>query len=258
MPHILVVREFDDFSRILSERGYAVINCSAIKTVALENLSDLTEKLKKIEIYDGVFLTSAAATEIFIEQLGKLAIKPRGVIYALGKRSFDSLKNAGLGAVFFAESNTAREMLEKIAAQDLQGKRFLFVRGEKSLRVVPDFLSEIAEVDEAIAYRTENIAIASDKIKELAAMSKKRGIECACFFSPSGAESFLEQCGTRFLHQIKVATIGRTTADFLEKRNVKVDFAPRRATAKDFAVELIEYLGKDSTAKYAESAKKEK
>ena len=245
---VLVVREFDDFSRILTEHGFSVINCSAIKTVALENLSDLTAKLKKVEVYDGFFLTSAAAAEIFVEKSRELNIKFNGKIYVLGKRSFDLLKDAKLDAVYFA-ANTAQEMLEKIALEDLKNKRFLFVRGEKSLRVVPDFLSGVAEVDEAIVYRTENIAIAFDKIKVLSEMSEKREIACAVFFSPSGAESFLEQCGAQILHPIIIATIGKTTADFLEKRNLKVDFTAKKTTAKDFALELVEFLRNQTNLK---------
>lgn len=254
MPHILVVREYDDFSRILSENGFSVINCPAIKTVVLEDLSDLTDKLKNTEI-DGIFLTSTAATEIFTEKLSELKIKFNGKVYVLGARSFDLLKRENLDLFFDKTANTAREMLEKIETEDLKNKRFLFVRGEKSLRFVPEFLSGIAEVEEAIVYRTENLAITSGKLKELAEISKKRQIGCAVFFSPSGAESFLKQCGTQILHQIKITTIGRTTADFLERRNLKVDFVARRTAAKDFAFELVEYLGEHSTAKYAESVK---
>jgi uroporphyrinogen-III synthase len=194
-------------------------------------------------------LTSGAATEIFIEKLRESNIGFNGKIYVLGKRSFDLLKTANLDAVYFSAANTAREMLKKIAPEDLKNKRFLFVRGEKSLRVVPDFLSGVAEIDEAIVYRTENVTIAVDKIKELVEMSKKHRITCAIFFSPSGAESFLEQCGAQILHQIKIATIGKTTADFLEKRDLKVDFTARKATAKDFAIELIDFLRNQSQIK---------
>lgn len=242
MPNILVVRKFDDFSRILSESGFTVVNCPAIKTVALEGLGDLAAKLKDIDKYDGVFLTSATATEILIEKLLDLKIRFNGKVYVLGKRSFDLLKTANLHAVYFSAANTAGEMLEKITPEDLKNKRFLFVRGEKSLRVVPNFLNGVAEIDEAAVYRTENAVVASDKIKQLAEMSAKREIACAVFFSPSGAESFLKQCGTQFLHQISIATIGKTTADFLEKRNLRVAFAARKASAKDFAIELIDFL----------------
>jgi len=257
MKRVLVVRKFDDFSRILSENDLSVINCATIETVPLEDLSDLSAKLETIDNYDGIFLTSAAATEIFRLKLRKIKRKIklnfRGKIYVLGKRSFDLLKGENLDLVFDETANTAREMLEKISLEDVQGKRFLFVRGEKSLRIVPGFLSEIAAIEETIVYRTENIPVEIDKINRIGEMLEKKEIVCSVFFSPSGAESFLEQFGTEILRQNKIATIGKTTADFFEKQNLKVDFVASKATAEDFAVELIIFLGRkveNSSRKY--------
>jgi uroporphyrinogen-III synthase len=145
--------------------------------------------------------------------------------------------------LFFDESaNTAREMLDLIAPEELTGKRFLFIRGEKSLRTVPDFLVKIAEVEEAIVYRTRKIAVEIDKLKEIREKLAKGEIIAACFFSPSGAESFLEQFGADSLHQTKIATIGKTTADFFEKQNLTPYFVSAKAAAEDFAVGLVKYL----------------
>ncbi len=242
MRTILVIREFDNFSRILSESGLKVITCPTIEVTPLEDLSEFEAKLDTIENYDGVFLTSANATEIFRTKLGARNVNFHGKIYVLGKRSFDLLNEKNLDLVFNETANTAREMLENIALDELKNKRFLFVRGEKSLRVVPEFLGIIAAVDEVIVYRPGRVTIADDKIKEIQAKSANGEIAGACFFSPSGARSFLQQFGAEVLHQIKITVIGNTTAEFFERRDLKVDFVARRATAEDFAIELIEYL----------------
>ena len=242
MKRVLVVRKFDDFSRILSENGLSVINCATTETVPLKDLSDLSAKFETIDNYDGIFLTSAAATEIFRLKLREIKLNFRGKIYVLGKRSFDLLKGENLDLVFDETANTALEMLETIRLEDVQGKRFLFVRGEKSLRVIPDFLSEIAAVEETVVYRTENIPVEIDKINRIGEMLEKKEIVCSVFFSPSSAESFLEQFGAEILRQNKIATIGKTTADFFERQNLKVDYVASKATAEDFAVKLIEYL----------------
>ncbi len=242
MREILVVRKFDNFSRILSESGLKVMNCPTIAVAPLEDLSQFEVKLDAIENYDGVFLTSANATEIFRTKLCARNVNFHGKIYVLGKRSFDLLNGENLDLVFDKTANTAKEMLGNITLDELKNKRFLFIRGEKSLRVVPEFLENVASVDEAIVYRSSRVAIASDKIKEIQAKSANGEIACACFFSPSGAESFLQQFGAEVLHQIKITVIGNTTANFFERRDLKVDFEARRATAEDFAVELIEHL----------------
>lgn len=139
MWSILVVRKFDDFSRILSEAGFSVINCPIIETVALENTGDFDEQIAALESCDGVFLTSASAAEIFRRKLRERKNGYGGKVYVLGRRSFDLLKDEPLDLIFDQRANTAREMLEKIAPEALENKRFLFVRGEKSLHVVPDF-----------------------------------------------------------------------------------------------------------------------
>jgi uroporphyrinogen-III synthase len=167
----------------------------------------------------------------------------------LGRRSFDLLKDEPLDLFFDETANTAREMFEKIAPEALEKKRFLFVHGEKSLRVVPDFLKTRATLDEAIVYKTERVAVEIDKINELREKLDNGEIACACFFSPSAVENFIEQFGAAFLHQTIIATIGKTTAEFIERCNLTVAYVARCATAKDFANELIEYLEIVSSAK---------
>jgi len=242
MREILVVREFDNFSRILSESGFKVMNFPTIEVAPLEDLSEFEVKLDAIENYDGVFLTSANATEIFQTKLSARNVNFHGKVYVLGKRSFDLLKSENLNLVFAETANTAQEMLENIRLDKLKNKRFLFVRGEKSLRAVPEFLEKIASVDEAIVYRSSRVTIADDKIKEIQTKLANGEITAACFFSPSAAESFLQQFGAEVLHQIKITVIGNTTAEFFERQNLKVDFVAEKATAEGFAVELIKYL----------------
>ena len=255
MLRVLVVRKYDDFSRILSEAGFSIVNCPTVKTVALENTSDFDEQTAPLESYDGVFLTSVTAAEIFRRKLREIKHGFGGKVYVLGKRSFDLLKHESLDLFFDETANTASEMFEKIAPEALESKRFLFVRGEKSLRVVPGFLKTRATLDEAIVYKTERVAVGIDKINEL---REELGgeIACACFFSPSAAESFIEQFGAAFLHQTIIATIGKTTAEFIQRCNLTVDYVARRATAEDFAVELIEYLKTVSPGKYARDTKR--
>ena len=110
------------------------------------------------------------------------------------------------------------------------------------LRVVPDFLADFANVDEVVVYETRKIAVEAGKLDLIRKQVKENEIIAACFFSPSGAESFLEQFAAETLHQKIIATIGKTTAEFFEQQNLKVGFVSSKATAEDFAVELVNYL----------------
>jgi uroporphyrinogen-III synthase len=239
MKTILVVREFDKFSKVLAENEFEIINLPLIKTVLLEDLKEFETRLANIESFDGIFLTSAKASVIFVQKLRELKISFSGKVFVLGARSFDLLQNEKLNLFYDETANTAREMLEKIAPEELKNKRFLFVRGEQSLRVVPEFLGKYAAVEETIVYRTKKIAPKIDKIKAIRERIEKNEIACACFFSPSAVEVFFEHFDGHILHLTNIAAIGKTTANCLEKRNLKVDFISPKASAEDFANWLI-------------------
>lgn len=243
MTAIFVARKEDEFSRILAANDYEVLNFPLIETKVLDDLSDFEKKLAEIENYDGIFLTSAQSAKILVENLRKEKIHYVGKIYVFGKRSYEILKDENLDIVFDKNVNTAQEFLEKIVPENLKNKRFLFIRGEKSLRVVPEFLGKFAEVEETIVYETKEIAIDFDKIKELQTRFAQNEITVTCFFSPSQAASFIKWFGTEVLRQNLIATIGKTTAEFFESQNLEVEFVASKVTATDFAVELTEFLG---------------
>ncbi len=50
---VLVIREYDKFSEILIDAGFEVVNFQAILTLPVEDLSELDEKIGKIENCDG-------------------------------------------------------------------------------------------------------------------------------------------------------------------------------------------------------------
>ena len=233
---ILVVREPDIFSEILTGNDFQVINLPLIETKACEDLREFDARLETLGQYDGIFLTSRRAAQILKKKLREKNINFAGKVYVLGAKSFEILQAEKLNLVFFEAANTAREMLEKIPPEDLQGKKFLFVRGERSLRIIPDYLKDLSDVDESAVYRTVELAAGNDKIVSIREKLKNGEIFAICFFSPSGAESFLEQFDAATLHQTKIATIGKTTAEFFERRNFKVDFVSSKASAEDFAV----------------------
>lgn len=249
MKKILVIRKFDEFSRILTENGFEIINLPTIETKPLEDLSDFETKLETIENYDGIFITSKIAAQILAQKIDELNINFAGKVYVLGKRSFEILQSKGLNLVFFEEANTAAEMLEKISHGKLKNKHFLFIRGEKSLETIPNFLADFAVCDETIVYQNQQTLLGLDRILEISELFEASEIEAICFFSPSGAESFSGEFSEQFSQNVKIAVIGKTTAQFFEKQNLRVDFVSTKSTAKDFAESLIEYLENQAEAR---------
>jgi uroporphyrinogen-III synthase len=241
---ILVVRNFDNFSRILTGKGFSIINCPTIETTERENSLDESANFSALD-YDGIFLTSRRATEIAEREIFSKK-NYRGKVYVLGKSSFDLLKDKELRLFFDESANTAAEMLEKIPLENLRGKRFLFIRGAKSLGTVREFLKEIATLDERIVYETRARAVDETLKIEIEKKLENGEIEAACFFSPSGAESFLAQFGAAALKRTKIAVIGKTTAGFFARQGLKTGFTAPKATAEGFANELVASLSPKS------------
>ncbi len=129
---VLVIRKFDDFSRILAEREFEIINLPLIETSVIEDLRDFEAKLADIENYDGIFITSKNAARILADKMRETNGKFTGKVYVLGRRSFEVLRDENLNLVFDESANTAREMLEKIAAEDLKGTK-IFVRARRKI-----------------------------------------------------------------------------------------------------------------------------
>lgn len=225
MASVLVVREYDEFSRILEESGFEITNSPAIETVPTTGSIELGDEI------DGVFITSRTAAKIFRDS-GQF----HGVVYVLGKKSFDILKDSGFDLRFDESANSAAEMLAAIPRSEIDGKRFAFIRGEESLRVVPDGLRSMgASVDEIVVYRTESVGI-PDAVRE-------RDFDWICFFSPSAVASFVHQAGTGQLTSAKIAAIGKTTASSLAENGIDVEFVSPSASAVEFARELIKREG---------------
>ena len=239
---ILIIRKADEFSKILAANCFEIINLPLIETKPLANLSDFEAKLENLNKYHGIFLTSRNAARIFVEKLSEKRKIFYGKVYVLGKKSFEILKSSHLNLHYDKQANTAREMLESIASEDLKDRKFLFIRGDKSLRVLPDFLRHQAVADETIVYETHEIQIEISKRQLIAAKFGSGEIAATVLFSPSAAQSFLAQFGTEILHQTVIAAIGKTTADFFERQNLRVGFVSSKSNSEVFAGELTEYV----------------
>jgi uroporphyrinogen-III synthase len=238
---VLVIRKFDEFSRLLSENGFEVVNFPTIETVAVSDFSEIDAEIAAIENYDGVFLTSSAATEIFLARFGQNR-RFSGKIYALGQRTAKLLAKTDFDVFFEQKANTAKDLLALISPEELQNKCFLFPCGDRSLRVVPEILAEIASVKEVVVYQTIKPEIKRELLDEIKGKLTNNEIRIVCFFSPSGIENFLEIFGEKISSKIKIAAIGETTAQFGREKNLNVEFISARTNAADFAVELIKFL----------------
>lgn len=229
-PLVLVVRENDGFSETLREGGCRVLNVPAARTEPLDDLSGARSLIKDLSAYDGLFFTSPAAAEVFVSLADRDEF--HGKVYVLGERAKAVLANAGF-LVEANAANTAQEMIEHFGLDEFTGKRLLFVRGEQSMRTIPDTLGDNAKIDEAVVYRTIENKIDQDDI------SFGEHVDWICFFSPSGVESFTRQIERSRLNGVLAAAIGTTTAKSAADAGFTVGFVSDTASAAGFAKGLI-------------------
>jgi len=238
---VLVIRSDDKFSDLLRAAGFEVLNIELITTEPVKALGEIRFKLNRLHEYDGLFFSSPAAAEVFVRHRdGSNGF--HGKIYALGERAKTILEDAGLEVSFAALANTAGEMLASFETSEFAGKRFLFVRGDKSMRTIPEFLNGRAIVDEIVVYTTEASKIDEAQITELKRRMLVGEIDWTCFFNPTGVETFAEVFGGTDFRSVRAAAIGVTTAAKALEMGLDVNFISKRSTAEEFARGLIEHI----------------
>lgn len=241
-PLILVVREFDKFTSLLIENGFETINYPAIQAVPIEDLSELDAQIENLNNYDGLIFTSPKAAEVFLRIFENKGINFCGKVYCLGNRTKILFENTNFEVVFREMANTAEEFINSFKNREFIGKRFLFLRGDKSLRTIPEMLNDQAIVDEIVVYRTTENTFDENLKVEISERLLKNEIKWICFFSPSGVESFVKKFGETWSCELKIAAIGATTEKKIAENNLTVEFVSPKAKAEDFAFGLIEYV----------------
>lgn len=241
-PRVLVIRHDDRFSSLLREAGFEVLNLELIKTEPIENLNRLDEGLGRIDEYDGLFFTSPNSAGIFVQRMNRSSRKFGGKIYVLGRRAKKILEQAGFDVAGSESANTASELLSFFDESEFAGKRFLFVRGEKSIRAIPELLGRVADVDEVAVYRTTEKSPSQACVRKIRELLQRRGVDWICFFSPSGIERFVQLFSADVRDDLSVAAIGSTTAKKARETGMAVKFVSRKSNSEDFAWGLIKYL----------------
>lgn len=236
---VLVIREDGRFSQTLRGSGFEVVELPLIRTEPWDDLSCLDEKLERLNQYDGLVFTSSVSAAIFLDRVGP-GRSYEGKVYVLGKRTAACFAGTGFRVVTAAEANTAEELIEAIGKDEFAGKKLLFVRGEKSLRTIPEMLSDVAEIDEAVVYKTVDVQPDPETKGVIENEIESGEIGWACFFSPSGVEAFagLFRPG----RNLRIAVIGTTTAAAAEKASLMPEYISPRSAASEYAAGLAEYI----------------
>ncbi|MFN2501223.1 MAG: uroporphyrinogen-III synthase [Pyrinomonadaceae bacterium] len=235
---ILVIRKDDQFSGQLRSGGFRVQNLPLIETVPIDDVPSLRAAVKDLESYDGIFITSRVAAEVFVNTWIHGHQRPE--VYVVGSRAAEILQAAGWPVSIGNDANTAAELLGSLGLARLAGKRFLFVRGDKSLNRIPAMLDGIAELDHVVVYRTVDHPLEKEILNDIRGWLEQRSFDWICFFSPSAVERFVDVFGD--VAAPKAAVIGRTTAARARDLGLDVRFVSHTSSASSFASGLIKHI----------------
>jgi len=231
---VLVLRRHNGFSTILEEKGIGVVNLELIKTKPLADQSELRELLTGRVVYDGIFVTSPVAAGVLVGCLRDLGRSFPGKIYVLGDRSRQVFDDAGIDVESSDGANTASELIAAFK-DGLEGKRFCFLRGDRSMRAIPDLLRGKAVIEEVVVYRTIEAEVETEIVSDIRGRLRNGEFDWACFFSPSAVEAFETAFGSVSADRFRAAAIGTTTAHRAAELGFDVAFVSPRANAEAFA-----------------------
>ncbi len=236
---ILVLREESEFSRELRDQGFEVLNLPMIETRRLPDLSQLRKYLSEIERFDNIFLTSRASAAVLADELSPELLSKLPPVYVLGDKAREILEKHGVTVKYEGSANTADELLDMLGESTFAGKSILFIRGEMSMRTIPERLGSVAEITEAVVYETVDVPVENDEAVERLAAGD---VDWVCFFSPSAVESFARRNFANDGDRPKAAVIGDTTANSARSHGFDVSFISERASAIDFARGLARHI----------------
>ncbi len=156
--------------------------------------------------------------------------RPKGRVAAVGDRTAEALRKAGLAVDLVAAEKTGAGLARELAAAGVVRARILVPHAAEGRDELADGLGAAgARVTVVAAYRS--IALAPDELAPLVARLVAGDIGAAAFFAPSQVAPLAGA-----LDRVRlIAAIGPTTADALRAAGARVDVVAPEPTAEALA-----------------------
>ncbi len=248
---ILVTRPAGDgasFARRLQEMGAA---CVHLPTIAVRPRripkAEAREILKRLPGVDWILFTSHHGVET-LDRLARVSgvrlnRLVRGKVCAIGPRTAESVRQAGLKVDLMPESFSTEGIRQTFKRLPLRGKRILIPRSNLGAgdRLAGELRRRGARVAEAVLYETVSLSIPPRRVKQ--ALS---GIDAVTFTSASTVKSFLKALSEAKLsprsafNGAAVVAIGPATAQALREGGIKRFHLPKGSWTVEGLLEAVE------------------
>ncbi len=238
MTTVLITRPKADaiaFATALAQYGFGAEYFPTIDIVPLSNWA-----LPNLEGYDGLIFTSANAVHHFFTPF--LSRMPKGFAtlramnhYAVGIKTHHALQEYGIDSALYSDKGHAADLADLLRQIGICGKRFLFVRGTRSLGTIPNAIQKHGGTcDELVVYETRPFS--SEASHDLCLLLSREDITWISFFSPSAVQAFFNLLPKDALPlRQHIAVIGSTTKDAALSLGFSVRAVPEIPTAEALA-----------------------
>ncbi|MFN3562501.1 MAG: uroporphyrinogen-III synthase [Chloroherpetonaceae bacterium] len=238
MTTVLITRPKADavaFATALAQYGFSAEYFPTIEIVPLSGWA-----LPNLEGYDGLIFTSANAVRGFLSEFLSRAPKQFARLratnhYAVGIKTNQALQEYGIDSTLYSDKGNAADLADLLRQIGIRGKRFLFLRGTRSLGTIAEFITTHGGTcDELTVYETRTLS--SEALHELSLLLSRVDITWVTFFSPSAAQAFFNLLpkDSAPLRQ-KIAVIGSTTKEAVLSLGFSVHAMPDVPTAEALA-----------------------
>lgn len=250
---ILVTRQAEqsqEFIAAIQERGGRALLFPMIRVTEPNSWAACDESIDRLPVYDGVIFTSTNAVHRF---LGRCASKGVGVeslkgkiVIAVGSRTKLALEKEHVTVEYIPGKYSSAALGEYFTHERVQGKRFLFPRGNLSGdTIVRDISKGGGSVEAVTVYQTTP----PDRTDagQLRRQLDERTIDVVTFASPSAAGNFATLLGAEYLARLKrltaIAAIGPTTSRALTELGISPDIVADESNVHGLVDAICAYFG---------------
>ncbi|MBW1712825.1 MAG: uroporphyrinogen-III C-methyltransferase, partial [Deltaproteobacteria bacterium] len=204
---------------MVRELGAEAIIFPTVALVEPENKAPLQRAAAHLDQYDWLIFTSANGVEFFFKELAELGLDSRALgrlrVCAIGPATAKALAARNIKADRVPTEYRAEAVVEILADQARQGKRFLLVRAQEARQVLPRELTALGgQVETVAAY--QNVLPPQADRQALEQRLAAGEVDVVLFTASSTvnnlARLFPDKPLARLLARTEVAVIGPVTA----------------------------------------------
>ncbi len=245
---VLVTRpkaQAEELTVLLEQAGAKAVHIPLIRIAPTSSWDACDRALETIGEYNGVICTSSNAADFFFSRAKNTNPAvwnqlTRMSIYVVGEKTGQSVRAYNLQPEEFTGTHNARGLAELLSNRGVEGKRFLFPRGN----IAKDDLSGVlrahnAVVDEVVVYDTlPPLQQDADALKK---RFRDNTVDIVTLFSPSSVRNFLDILTRSLITRQCIAVIGDSTANAARNLALPVHVVADQPTSSALVSAIIRY-----------------